>query len=317
MGVPERYRERMANAAPQFSSSDKFRVLACDADSIIYKVAATTANLETAKRRFVHIAMTYQLLAGADLVRLHLTPKHCKKAGRFNVKATKEYQGNRKNAKGKPALVEPLRYAVGRGKLDLPSDMEVVFNELYEADDSVIMDGVKWGDDCVISSDDKDLLCTRNMMLCTNTFLVTPGVPMSTIGTLTLKELSASKKVVGRGPIFFWAQMMMGDSADHIAGLTKKNGKQCGPVATFQYLSQFNDDSNEDAVARYVLESYKENNQNPWPEAWLLWLYPKDKYTFYHHLKDMGLLDPATALGEWLLTELKKPWFTKEESNND
>ncbi|AKQ07685.1 hypothetical protein [Yersinia phage vB_YenP_ISAO8] len=82
----------MANASPMFSSSDKFRVLACDADSIIYRVAATTNNLETAKRRFVQNAMTYQLLAGADLVRLHLTPKHCRKAGRFNVIAQKEYQ---------------------------------------------------------------------------------------------------------------------------------------------------------------------------------------------------------------------------------
>lgn len=310
--IPARYRERMANASPMFSSSDKFRVLAVDADSIIYRVAATTNSLETAKRRFVQNAMTYQLLAGADLVRLHLTPKHCRKAGRFNVIAQKEYQGNRKNAKGKPALVEPLRYAVGRKKLDLPPDMEIVFNDVYEADDSVIMDGVKWGDDCVIYSEDKDLLCTRNMMLCPETSLVIPGVPLHSVGTLSLKELSSSKKVVGRGPLFFWAQMLMGDTADNIKGITKLDGKLCGPAKTFQVLEHFIGTTDEVEVARFVLGAYKDTGQNPWPEAWLLWLYPKEKYNFYHHCKDLGLLDDSD-LGVWLKAQLKLNWFNKEE----
>lgn len=310
--IPARYRERMANASPMFSSSDKFRVLACDADSIIYRVAATTNNLETAKRRFVQNAMTYQLLAGADLVRLHLTPKHCRKAGRFNVIAQKEYQGNRKNAKGKPALVEPLRYAVGRKKLDLPPDMEIVFNEVYEADDSVIMDGVKWGDECVIYSEDKDLLCTRNQMLCPETSLIIPGVPLSSVGTLSLKELSSSKKVVGRGPLFFWAQMLMGDTADNIKGITKLQGKLCGPAKTFEVMERFIDTADEAAVARYVLGEYMETGQNPWPEGWLLWLYPKEKYNFFHHVKDLGLMDDSD-LGQWLKAQLATKWFNKEE----
>lgn len=316
MTISKRYRERMASVSPMFSSSDGFRLLACDADSIIYRVAATTNNLETAKRRFVQQAMTLQLLAGADMVRLHLTPKHCRKAGRFNVLAVKEYQGNRKNSKGKPALVEPLRYAVGRKKLDLPSDMEVVFNDIYEADDSVIMDGVKWGDSCVIYSEDKDLLCTRNMMLCPETSLVLPGLPSPSVGTLALKELSSSKKVVGRGPLFFWAQMLMGDTADNIAGLTKYLGKQVGPVRTWDLLSHWSGTQNtEFEVAHFVLSCYRENGQNPWPEGWLLWLYPEEGHTFHKYLNKLGIMQDA-ELGPWLQEQLRLKWFNKETDND-
>ncbi|QYW05839.1 hypothetical protein [Vibrio phage vB_VpaP_G1] len=311
MAIPERYRERVANAAPMFTVNDRFTLLSSDADSIIYRVAATTSNIETAKRRFVHTAMTQMLLADANIGHFHLTPKHCRKAGRFNVLAQKPYQGNRTNGK-KPELVEPLRYAVGRNKLNLPDDIKIVFNEVYEADDSVIMEGVEHGDDCIIYSEDKDLLCTRNKMLCPETSLVIPGVPLSSVGTLHLKELSASKKVVGRGPLFFWAQMMMGDTADNIKGLTKYSGKQCGPVATYNALERFDSTGDEAAVARFVLEQYMIAGQNPWPEAWLLWLYPKEGYTFMHHLKHLGILDDS-ELGIWLAKQFKSKWFTKGE----
>lgn len=310
MAIPAKYRERMANASPQFSSNDSFTLLSSDADSIIYRVAATTSNIETAKRRFVQSAMTQMFLADANIGHFHLTPKHCRKAGRFNVIAQKPYQGNRVSGK-KPELVEPLRYAVGRGKLQLPDDIKIVFNEVYEADDSVIMEGVENGDSCIIYSEDKDLLCTRNKMLCPETSIVIPGVPLSSVGTLHLKELSASKKVVGRGPLFFWAQMMMGDTADNIKGLTKYSGKQCGPVATYKALEHFIETGSEQAVARFVLEQYMAVGQNPWPEAWLLWLYPKDKYTFMHHIKALGLLDDS-ELGIWLAQQLKLNWFTRE-----
>ena len=53
MYQPNRIRERAASAAPMFHSNDKWTLLSCDADSIIYNVAATTINIETAKRRVV------------------------------------------------------------------------------------------------------------------------------------------------------------------------------------------------------------------------------------------------------------------------
>lgn len=302
-----------------FNSENYGRVLEVDADSLIYKVAATTNSLETAKRKLVNEALTLQFLAGAQLTNLHLTPKHCTKAGRFNIIAAKPYQGNREGVK-KPEMVEPLRYVIGREQLELPPEFSVVFNDVYEADDSVVM-ACHDNPEAVFYSMDKDLDCLGNRKLCQETMMVLPKV--EGLGWLALKELSHSKKVVGRGPVFFWAQMLMGDSADNIKGITKANGKLCGPAKTFELLQRFlipQSDSQtphpviatctEQDIARYVLELYKETGQCPWPEAWLLWLYRPGNYNFYKHVQHLGLLDDS-ELGLWLKQQAKTKWFQK------
>lgn len=313
-------RERMAQASPQFHRNESVTTLECDADSLIYKVAATTKNLETAKRRLVSEALTLHFLADAAITRLHLTPKHCTKAGRFNVIAQKPYQGNRTNGK-KPELVEPLRYVVGRQQLQLPPELQIIFNDVYEADDSVVTACTE-DPQAIFYSEDKDLDCLRNRKLCQHELRVLPRVEGQ--GWLALKELSRSKKVVGRGPVFFWAQMLMGDTADNIKGITKANGKLCGPAKTFELLQEFlipQLDSHqphhviptitEQDIARYVLNLYRENGQNAWPEAWLLWLYPHEGYNFHRHMTDLGLLDDSD-LGVWLKQQLKLKWFNKD-----
>lgn len=319
----------MATAAPQFAFSDEFIEFEVDADSLIYRVAATTKSLETAKRRFVSEALTLSFLADADISRLHLTPKHCKKANRFNVVATQPYQGNRApklDAEGnplpsnKPELVEPLRYVIGRKQLELPPELEIVFNDVYEADDSVVM-ACHANPNAVFYSEDKDLDCLGNRKLCQHSKVILPAV--TGLGWLAMKELSRSKKVVGRGPVFFWAQMLMGDTADHIKGIQRANGKLCGPALTFELLQEFlitQSDSQEPHpvsattteydIAKFVLTLYKGQGQNPWPEAWLLWLYRTEKYSFYAHVQALGLLNDPD-IGEWLKQQAKLPWFNK------
>lgn len=317
MGLPLHLRGRVANTAPLFERNEKATTLHVDADSLIYKVAATTNSLETAKRRYVNEVLTLHFLADAALTRLHLTPKHCTKAGRFKVIAAKPYQGNRTKG-AKPELVEPLRYAVGRMQLKLPPEIEVVFNDVYEADDSVVFECTR-DPNAIYYSEDKDLNCLRNRKLCQHELRVLPHVPG--LGWLALKELSHSKKVDGRGPVFFWAQMLMGDTADNIKGITKANGKLCGPAKTFELLLQFvveQQDSQtphpviptitEQDIARYVLGLYQDNGQNPIPEGWLLWLYPHEGYNFHRHLIDLGMYsDPD--IGLWLQSCLKEKWF--------
>lgn len=320
--IPERIRGRMANAAPQFQRNESVTTLEIDADSLIYKVAATTKGLETAKRRLVSEAMTLHFLADAEFSVLHLTPKHCRKAGRFNVIAEKPYQGNRTSGK-KPELVEPLRYVVGREQLILPPEISVVFNDVYEADDSVVI-ACTSDPNAIYYSEDKDLDCLGNRKLCQHTSQVLPAVPG--LGYLHLKELSQSKKVVGRGPVFFWAQMLMGDTADNIKGIRKAQGKLCGATKTFELLRPFlttQDDlylpanclatTTEQDIARFVLGLYKETGQNPWPEAWLLWLYRTPDYNFLKHMQHLGLLDDS-ELGIWLKQQIKTVWFSKSET---
>lgn len=118
--------------------------------------------------------------------------------------------------------------------------------------------------------------------------------------------------------------MLMGDTADNIKGITKANGKLCGPAKTFELLREFlipQLDSHtphhviptitEQDIARYVLGLYQDNGQNPWPEAWLLWLYPREGYNFHRHMVDLGLLDDSD-LGVWLKQQLKLKWFNKD-----
>lgn len=310
-------RERMAKASPQFRRNESVTTLECDADSLIYKVAATTKNLETAKRRLVSEALTLHFLADAAITRLHLTPKHCTKAGRFNVIAQKPYQGNRTNGK-KPELVEPLRYVVGRQQLQLPPELQIIFNDVYEADDSVVMACTE-DPQAIFYSEDKDLDCLRNRKLCQHELRVLPRVEGQ--GWLALKELSRSKKVVGRGPVFFWTQMLMGDTADSIKGLRKAEGKLCGPAKTYQLLLPFLNASEDPCnpsnclatiteadVAREVLRLYKLEGQNPIPEGYLLWLYRNAEYDFAYHLHQLGLFtDPD--LGRWLLECFAGEWY--------
>ena len=322
MPYMDKVRGRQAGAAPQFHKNDSYTILECDADSLIYKVAATTKTLEAAKRRMVQEALTLSFLADADITRLHLTPKHCEKAGRFNIIAEKPYQGNRANGK-KPELVEPLRYAVGREQLHLPPEISIVFNNKYEADDSVVM-GCEADPNAIFYSEDKDLDCLRNRKLCQHELKVLGRV--NHLGWMLLKEMSQSKKVVGRGPAFFWAQMLMGDTADNIKGIRKAHKKLCGPAKTFELLLPFTnqmEDSSlphhflatytEQDLARYVLTLYMEEGQNPWPEAWLLWLYRTPDYNFYKHMQHLGLLDES-ELGVWLKKQIKLPWFSKSET---
>lgn len=320
MSIPLHMLQRMEVAEAQFHSNDAFTSLEVDADSLIYKVAATTKTLEAAKRRFVQEALTLHYLAASDITSLHLTPKHCSKAGRFNIKAVKPYQGNRTNAK-KPQLVEPLRYVVGRERLVLPPEITIVFNDVYEADDSVVMACHK-DTNAIFYSEDKDLNCLTNRKLCHKESIVLP--PITGLGWLSLVELSHSKKVDGRGPIFFWAQMLMGDSADNIQGITKANGKMCGPVKTYELLQQFLQPQTdlslpanclatctEYDIAKFVLTLYKENNQNFWPEGWLLWLYRSEKYNFFYHIVTLGLWDDED-IGSWVQEQFKLKWFSKE-----
>ncbi|WP_368914332.1 hypothetical protein [Proteus mirabilis] len=319
MSIPLHVLQRMEVAEAQFHSNDAFTSLEVDADSLIYKVAATTKTLEAAKRRFVQEALTLHYLAASDTTSLHLTPKHCSKAGRFNINAVKPYQGNRTNAK-KPQLVEPLRYVVGRERLVLPPEITIVFNDVYEADDSVVMACHK-DTNAIFYSEDKDLNCLTNRKLCHKESIVLPQI--TGLGWLSLVELSHSKKVDGRGPIFFWAQMLMGDQADGVKGLTKWDGKLSGPVKTYELLQQFLQPQTdlslpanclatftEKDIAKYVLSGYMRNKQNPISEGYLLWLYRSESYDFITHLHTLGLFHDED-IGKWLLTMLRDDWYER------
>lgn len=168
--------------------------------------------------------------AGADKYVMHLTAKGSTKGGRFGIQ--KEYQGNR-HGKPKPKQLEAMR-------LWISQNMPSVYNRDQEADDSMCQ--ANWQaildyqpELSVIASKDKDLrMCAGyHLDLDTGDLIKANGY-----GRVDLKELKSSKKLVGWGTSFFWAQMLMGDGADNIQGLPIVHGSMMNRVKPTQKVAK-------------------------------------------------------------------------------
>lgn len=252
-------------APPSFPEGKPGRVLLLDGDGHVYTAAATAKKLETAKRRWIQQVLTDLFYTECEYAEVHLTAADCAKAHRALYPTFLPYQGQRKG-KAKPPLVQPLREHLAVCD-DLPPEIEVVLNRYWEADDSLIMRGCLLPDS-IIKSADKDL------RMATSPYWEDSAGTVDTIdnrlGWVAMKYTEAgSPKVIGHGMKFFWAQMLMGDTADHIKGLHKLDGRACGPASAFAFVEPFTDES---ALANAVLWRYVKVKQNALAEAECLYL---------------------------------------------
>jgi hypothetical protein len=249
----------------QFQSAIPGRVLILDGDGPCYAVAATVKRMDTAIRHFQTRVLELMFLSGAEYCHVHLTASDSYKNGRFNIVAERPYQGNRTN-KAKPPLLEPLRQAVANNETWLP-EYHVRMHKELEADDGMIQDAYALGERSVIWSEDKDLRMTPYPYFDIKSGKVLSSQPF---GWLTPQITgSGTVKLIGQGPLFFWAQMLMGDTADHIKGVRKFNGKPCGPAGAYDALKDAKDIHQ---AANIVIDAYRAENQNPIAEGYLLWL---------------------------------------------
>lgn len=254
----------LSTLGSQFENRVQGRVLILDGDGPCYVAASQVKRVDTALRHFKQIVLKEMFMANAEFCHVHLTARDSFKNGRFNVIAEKPYQGNR-NGKTKPPLLEPLREAVANNENWLP-EYHVRLHRHLEADDGMMQDAYVLGDRGVMRSDDKDLRMTPYPYYCAETGRVMQGTPF---GWLTPKVLTSSVKLVGQGPLFFWAQMLMGDTADNIKGVRKLHGKLCGPDAAYKALKDAKDIHE---AANIVFDAYRAENQNIIAEGYLLWL---------------------------------------------
>jgi len=257
----------LSTLGDQFGGYTPGRTLIIDGDGPAYAAAATVKTLSTGIKRFHTAVLTQAFLAKAEFVEVHLTANTSNKAGRFNILAAKPYQGNR-TSKAKPPLLEPLRQAIAHRENWLPEYSDCTMHYVLEADDGMIQSAYRLKEHGVIWSEDKDLRMTPYPYFDRKSGQVV--VPTG-FGSLHMEytEKAGTAKCLGLGRKFFWAQMLMGDTADHIQGVAKLDGKLCGPVGAFQYLDPINDESE---AANAVIDAYRAIDQNPIPEAWLLWL---------------------------------------------
>jgi hypothetical protein len=230
---------------------------------------------------------------------VHLTASTSAKAGRYNILAQKPYQGNR-SGKDKPALLEATRQAVADKSNWLPEYMDCHLHYILEADDGMMIDAYRLGENGVIDSDDKDLRMTPHLYQCKDAARV---VSTGGFGSLYQQVKTSTIATKGYGRKFFWAQMLQGDTADNIKGILTLHGKICGPGAAFQYLDSITD---ENECANRVIDAYRKIDQNPIPEGWMLWLLRTPTDTFWTYLNELQW-DPANRA--FLDACVRREWF--------
>lgn len=192
------------------------RVVHIDADFLAYQVSYEKIDDPKSWDDMKHNAEVatklLQSLAGATAMHLHLTPATSNKGQRFDLAIQKPYQGNRVD-KPKPRYLHMMReYLVQRFPGTLHQNCEAD-DGMSSAQYAAISAGNR--NLSIIASKDKDLNMVPGLHLNWDT-----GEVRDTgddFGWIEYDE--DKKKVVGLGQKFFWAQMLMGDTADHIQGL--------------------------------------------------------------------------------------------------
>lgn len=265
-----------------FEVPEQGKHLILDGDGLAYTAAAGAAKLETALRRYEQQVLSWMFLTRCSTASVHITPRDCAKANRSQLQTVLQYQANRAG-KVKPALLEPLRDVLQEHFSTNPQ-ITLFRSWEYEADDSMVMEHYL-NRDAILWSPDKDLRVTPfpfweeklgNAEALTNRF-----------GFLREEYTEAGAfKCSGRGTKFFLAQMLMGDTADNVKGITKYKGKLCGAKLAFNVL---NECTTEHEAVNLVLDAYAWNCQNPLPEAYALWLLRTPNDTAIKFFESCGL----------------------------
>ncbi len=293
----------LAALPDQFKGCVQGRTLILDGDGPAYVCASTCKRLDTAIRRFQQHVLTRMFVTKSQTARVHFTASGSRKAGRFGIKAVKPYQGNRKD-KAKPSLLEPLREAMANRENWL-EEFDCILHHELEADDGMIIDAYRLKELGVIESEDKDLRMTPYLYSEISKGVVSSPEPF---GWLQPKITgSGTVKLIGQGPLFFWAQMLMGDTADNIKGVLSYQGKLCGPSGAYAALCNAKDIHE---AANLVLDAYREIDQNPLPEGWLLWLLRWEGDNFWKYLSELNISEINRVFLDQCVT---RDWFDKGE----
>lgn len=198
------------------------RVLQLDGDMLAYECsgdddqpfAYCMENWKTA----LEVRMN---MAGAQYCNIHLTGAN--KGGRFDTALVKPYQGNR-DGKIKPKHLPQLREWVQQHYNCNGAEghyADACYHNDQEADDGITQRQYNAIQQdarhlSIIMSGDKDLGICSGLHCDWNTFDI---VDVDGFGEVHLDETGSTKKIKGKGTSFFWAQLLMGDSADNIPGL--------------------------------------------------------------------------------------------------
>ncbi len=272
----------------------KGRVASIDADFICYELACTTKAdqekidaglMQPRTLEELHVGMHEVMArmarqAGAESYLAHVTPSGTTKGGRADAAMTKPYQGNRAD-KEKPEHLDALRGLLGEEATGIVALHQEADDSMTQYNYAACVLGVP--QESIIISRDKDLRMAPGLHWdFANEKVVEVG--LNDYGWLYIEQHKlpsgkmSPKKCLGYGPAFFWAQCLMGDTADNIAGLPTISGdflaergigkkgqkdRLCGAVLAYELLKDV--DNNRDAF-NLVREAFETS-----PHEWLNW----------------------------------------------
>lgn len=277
------------------------RVAHIDADFMCYQVSAETKDeLSGLKPRRSLDDMKYNArqglthlmrMAGATSYVAHITPSGSNKGERDDIALTKGYQANR-DGKVKPEHLNTVRAYIGE-------ELNSAIHFDQEADDGMAAANyaaVKRGESnlSVIVSKDKDLRIPPGLHYDFDSEeVVDVDDPF---GSIWVDRSKKSPKVLGWGTAFFWAQLLMGDTADNIAGLPialiKDKQKKVGPILAYTLLEDCKTD-------RECFDTCRE-------------LFKTSPYE-WHDYRDGS----ETTWGAHMLADMKLLWMRRQPSQND
>ena len=277
------------------------RVAHIDADFMCYQVSAENKDeLSGLKPRRTLDDMKYNArqglthlmrMAGATSYVAHITPSGSNKGERDDIALTKGYQANR-DGKVKPEHLNTIRAYIGE-------ELNSAIHFDQEADDGMAAANyaaVKRGESnlSVIVSKDKDLRIPSGLHYDFDSEeVVDVDDPF---GSIWVDRSKKSPKVLGWGTAFFWAQLLMGDTADNIAGLPialiKDKQKKVGPILAYELLKDCKTD-------RECFDTCRE-------------LFKTSPYE-WHDYRDGS----ETTWGMHMLADMKLLWMRRRPSQND
>lgn len=198
-----------------FPEPTQGRIVHIDADFLAYMMSAEKAEGETKtfddmKHNTEVFVETIKALAGATGIHLHLTPSTSNKGGRYDQAIQKQYQGARED-KVKPRYLNILREWMN-------GHFTCTMHQNCEADDgmsSMQYAAIARGERnlSIIATKDKDLNMVPGLHVDWDTGVI---VDADEFGSTWLDDKG---KMKGLGQKFFWAQMLVGDTADSTQGL--------------------------------------------------------------------------------------------------
>ncbi|WP_397473766.1 phosphodiesterase [Pusillimonas sp.] len=191
------------------------RVALVDGDYLAYFASGgDNMRLDVARNVAVSRMETVKELSGAEAVHMHLTSSGSTKGDRYLCAVTQPYQGQRKGA-SKPKNWEAVREFLDTAPESRLGVKRIVWLD-READDGIALAAYTSLDpvtQVVIHTADKDM-----RML--------PGLHISWTDYFRTEVPKGTYEVIGDdglvyGHKWFWMQMIMGDTADHIPGLPR------------------------------------------------------------------------------------------------